>query len=210
MRQPPALATALLKRLGPRDEPLVGDLHEEYGTGRSNAWFWRQTIAAIACGATAEVRRSPGRCGAAIATGWAVVAAIFLLGDRIADALAGLFWGWNRQTAYVDHVWWPFYVGALVVTYGGFGLSAMVVAWTNRNRPAMLLAYVASIFAALAVSGVVLELLILRAVPVPIPHPLFYAISTTLPFQWHSGILLVPLTMLLCGTMAARRPGTAG
>ena len=31
----------------------------------------------------------------------------------------------------------------------------------------------------------------------------------TLPFYWHSGILLIPLTMLLCGTMTARRRGPA-
>src|SRR6266545_5743969 len=32
----------------------------------------------------------------------------------------------------------------------------------------------------------------------------FYAVSVTLPFYWHSGILLVPLSMLLCGILAAR------
>jgi hypothetical protein len=181
-------------------------LNNAWNSGRSRTWLWRQVMASIAYGAAADIRCAPGRTGFAIATGWAVAAAVFLLGDRIADGLAGFFWQWNRQTAYADHVWWPFYVGALVVTYAGFGLSAVVVARVNPHRPAMLLAYVASTFTVLAVVGLVLEILIVRYVAIPIPHPLFYAVFTTLPFQSYSGILLVPLTMLLSGTMAVQ-PG---
>ena len=136
--------------------------------------------------------------------GGRVAAAVFLLGDRIADGLAGFFWQWNRHTAYVDDVWWPFYIGALLVTYTGFAVSAMFVARVNRHRPAMLLAYVASTFTVLAVAGMVLEVLVVQQVAVPLPHPLFYAVSTALPFYWHSGIMLVPLTMLASGTLAAR------
>ena len=75
----------------------------------------------------------------------------------------------------------------------------------NRHHPGMLLVYVVSILAVLAVAGLVLEVLIRQSARVPIPHPLFYAVSTTLPFYWHSGVLLVPLTALLAGTLAARR-----
>jgi hypothetical protein len=209
MKQPPALARILLNRLGPRDQSLVGDLYEEYGAGRSKAWFWRQVIASVAYGAATDIRCAPRRTSLAIATGWAVAAAVFLLGDRIAPGLAGFFWQWNQQTAYADHVWWPFYVGALIVTYTGFGLSAVVVAQVNRHRPAMLLAYVASTFMVLAVAGLMLEILIVRYARLPIPHPLFYAVFTTLRFQWYSGILLVPLTMLLSGTMVARHAESA-
>lgn len=209
MKQPPALARILLNRLGPRDQSLVGDLYEEYAAGRSGAWFWRQVIAAVACGAFADIRCAPRRTGFTIATGWTIAAAVFLLGDRIADGLAGFFWQWSRQTAYADHVWWPFYIGALIVTYAGFALSAVVVARVNRHRPAMLLAYIASTFTVLAVVGLVLEILVIRQVRVPLPHPLFYAVFTTLPFYWHSGILLVPLTMLLIGTLAAGRTESA-
>jgi hypothetical protein len=52
--------------------------------------------------------------------------------------------------------------GALLVTYAGFGLSAVIVARVNRHRPAMLLAYVASTFTVLAVVGLVLEILIVQ------------------------------------------------
>lgn len=49
MREPPRLAAWLLRRIatGARSEPLLGDLHEEYQTGRTSAWYWRETIVAL-------------------------------------------------------------------------------------------------------------------------------------------------------------------
>jgi len=49
-RQPPALAVWLLKRAGltARNEPLTGDLLEEFRSGRTAVWYWRQTFRAIA------------------------------------------------------------------------------------------------------------------------------------------------------------------
>jgi hypothetical protein len=49
--QPPRLAVALLNRVVPQEEPLTGDLIEEFAAGRSRAWFWRQTVAAVALAA---------------------------------------------------------------------------------------------------------------------------------------------------------------
>jgi hypothetical protein len=49
-RTPPRLATWLLQRLGfPRRKPaFTGDLLEEFHSGRSRAWYWRQTAIVIA------------------------------------------------------------------------------------------------------------------------------------------------------------------
>ena len=49
MRQPPALAAWLLKQFvsGYRSESLSGDLFEEYQTGRTPGWYWREVIAAL-------------------------------------------------------------------------------------------------------------------------------------------------------------------
>ena len=45
-----ALATWMLDHLtlGARNESLSGDLLEELHSGRSTAWYWRQTLASIA------------------------------------------------------------------------------------------------------------------------------------------------------------------
>jgi hypothetical protein len=59
-RIPPRLATWLLKHFAPtyRRDSLLGDLLEEYQDGRSAAWYWRQTGAAllISCPRLFEVR----------------------------------------------------------------------------------------------------------------------------------------------------------
>lgn len=53
IRRPPALAAWLLDRLGyTRENPaLAGDLLEEFQTGRSPAWYWRQAAMVILNGA---------------------------------------------------------------------------------------------------------------------------------------------------------------
>ncbi len=50
--QPPHLATWMLEHLttAGQDEPLAGDLLEEFRAGRSSGWYWRQIISAIAIG----------------------------------------------------------------------------------------------------------------------------------------------------------------
>jgi hypothetical protein len=206
MRQPPVLATFLLTRVGLVEEALLGDLYQEWSAGRSTPWFWYQAMAAVAWSAAREIGRRPGRTWAALLVGWAVAGIVFRAGDTIAEAVAGQIWGWHRAEAYITNSWGPFLVGALLVTYGGFGLSAWIVARLHRRYPAMLIAYVASTFVLLLVTGIVMDVLIRRGTPIPMLHPLFYPVSVTLPYQWHSGIVLVPVTMLLCGALALRAP----
>jgi hypothetical protein len=69
---PPRLATALLERLGPRDEALIGDLVEEYRSGRSSAWYWGQVLTAIVIGTASEVRAHKLVAVRVFAIGWIV------------------------------------------------------------------------------------------------------------------------------------------
>ena len=48
MREPPKFAAKLLKRLCPRETALAGDLSEAFQFGKSESWYWRQVIVAIA------------------------------------------------------------------------------------------------------------------------------------------------------------------
>lgn len=70
-RKPPAFADWLLNRSGfaRQNPPLAGDLLEEFQSGRSAAWYWRQTLLAISTGlarnasAPAPFERSSHRLG---------------------------------------------------------------------------------------------------------------------------------------------------
>lgn len=204
MKKTPAVATALLSRLGPGDESLLGDLAEEYQSGRSRAWYWRQVLSAVALTSMREVGAHPLRTLASIATGWGSLLLLFLaFGDLTANGLAGFFWGWDRQAAYATGWWWPFQLTAVFVSYAGFALSALAVARSNpRNAPAMLLAYAASVMLVLLGFDVWMETA-MAGNRVPIPHALFYAVSVALPYHWRSGVLLAPSLILAVGLLAA-------
>jgi hypothetical protein len=72
LRKPPALANWLLDRAGfaRQNPPLAGDLLEEFRSGRSAAWYWRQTVAVIAAG-TVRNARLCRRPLTAFSIGWA-------------------------------------------------------------------------------------------------------------------------------------------
>jgi len=204
----PDLAASLMQ-LFSVSEALVGDLVEARHGGRSAAWLWRQALAALVMTAGGDVRAHPWRSLRAIVAGWTVLMLLFgLLGDRAADSLAHMVWAWTRADAYGSHVWWPFQLAAVVVSYAGFGLSAWMVVRQDRTHAAgVLVSYVVSLLLVLVAAAALLEWLAPR--PVPVPHPLFYVISVALPYHSRSGFLLVPFVSIvggLVGTASARRP----
>jgi hypothetical protein len=69
-RRPPRVATALLDRLGPRDEALAGDLLEAYRSGRAASWYWREVVTAIAVGAWRDLEAEKWLGVQALAIGW--------------------------------------------------------------------------------------------------------------------------------------------
>lgn len=207
MRKLPGCATGLLLRLGPQDDSFVGDLVEEYANGRSRAWYWRQVVSAILLASVRQIGAHPVRACSAIATGWGTSLFLFLvLGDRVANGLAGWIWDWDRQTAYQTEVWWPFWITALLVSYSGFGLSALAVVRLHRpDAGPMLIAYAVSMLVVLTAAAALIEILGRRHGAVPVPHTLFYVVSVALPHWWRSGLLLAPLTILAVGAIGCPR-----
>jgi len=74
-RKPPRLAAWLLKWMGAADDPLAGDLIEEFQNGRSAAWFWRQSLWAIVTGMGRQLRASRRYYGA-VTLGFAAQACV--------------------------------------------------------------------------------------------------------------------------------------
>jgi hypothetical protein len=58
-KDPPTIATWMLEHLtlGRKNEPLVGDLLEEFRRGRSATWYWREVLIAIVVGFAGALRR---------------------------------------------------------------------------------------------------------------------------------------------------------
>ena len=58
LRQPPAIAGQLLKRLVPAHDhdALLGDLSEDFQHDRSAFWYWAQIVAAIVVGSFRDMR----------------------------------------------------------------------------------------------------------------------------------------------------------
>jgi hypothetical protein len=87
--KPPALATWLVEHLipGERSEALAGDLLEQFGKGRSAAWYWREALVAIAVGFSKEL------CILWMAVGFTLlwISALSLFYGRIWSAALGEF-----------------------------------------------------------------------------------------------------------------------
>ncbi len=99
---PPALAYWTLTHLvpGESNDALAGDLHEEFCSGRSAAWYWGQVLSAIAIGCLRELRIR--RAALLFAGLWSMLAPAWML--WIADIerhanfkeyLAQMTWPWS-------------------------------------------------------------------------------------------------------------------
>lgn len=78
-RYPPKLATWLLTRFcyGSRKDSLIGDLHEQFAAGKTEAWYWRQSLLGLATSAVSFARAEGPAFIAALVTAWLVMATYF-------------------------------------------------------------------------------------------------------------------------------------
>ena len=74
MRQPPRIATWMLKHFGsgPDIETLLGDLAEQYQRNGNAMWYWRQALKAIPVSSFKVIRAHKWIAARALLTGWVV------------------------------------------------------------------------------------------------------------------------------------------
>ena len=72
MRKPPRIADGLLRHFGKCDEGAVGDLLEEFQSGKSPAWYWRQVASLIVAAVLHEIRVRPIAFALCLLVGWLV------------------------------------------------------------------------------------------------------------------------------------------
>jgi cation transport ATPase len=131
----PAMAGWLLKRFGipQRNESLMGDLVEEYGSGRSALWFWRQTAVAIGTRVGRDLGSHKLLALRAMAVGW------------LLNVAGGQIEGHAKTVCYLRH-----WVSAFeVIMLLSVSLFPALVGWGvarmhRAQQAAMVLAFVAS------------------------------------------------------------------
>lgn len=132
-RRPPPIATRLLNQLVflERRDALVGDLIEQYRNGRSDRWYWHQTLTAIATSTWFEMRRSA-----------ALTIRVIVFGYVVSEALM-------YSTGALIMRFMPDNTALLVALLPACFLCAVVAGWIieRTHSLSLLVIFVASIWA---------------------------------------------------------------
>lgn len=180
MRPPPALLTWLAQRLL-SNQALLGDLVEQFGSGRSAAWYWRQALGSILLGSYQDVRLHKLMTLRAIVVGWGVLTV-----------------PWSIVRTIVRTFGFPLHLGLFEVSYVLFmSIVAFASGWVVRrwHPPGMVLGY--GLFVLLFGLG----WLVVFAVEQP--H-IYYAYPFFFP-AWAVVQVLYFLSIMLGGLWGARR-----
>ena len=135
---PPSLPTKLLELLVPQrtSEALLGDLIEQYESGRSRRWYWRQVILALVISAGREARTRKLQAIRAVIVGYLTGASLCYFTTSLAARFVGGY------TAYLVFLPLAFvsaaasgwivrrsHPRAMVLIFSGFCVVASVVAF---------------------------------------------------------------------------------
>ena len=174
----PALANWLLTRLvsPSQSEAIAGDLDEQFASGRSVFWYWRQALSTIVVHGVQDLRRSKLMAILAVMVGWLSVAAFYGIVNST------MLLEWSRQSGFVGL--------ALTALSGVISGFVIVRLW---QRFSMVLPFVMSMWVLTLVwSGFVIA----GAVGVRIQQPADLAIAIAVQF------VLMPMAVLLGGVTA--------
>ena len=142
----PVVATWLLKHFVD-NEALAGDLVEEYRSGRSALWYWKQVLSGIVVTTASQLRTHKVLAVRAILLGWAVsyVTAHLIFGF---PAPFDYYIPWNLGR-FLPHLFsgsfWNFSYFYMFLPSLVFMPSGWVVARLHRPNMAMALAWAASV-----------------------------------------------------------------
>jgi hypothetical protein len=129
---------------------MVGDLVERYRTGRSSAWYWRQTLAAILLGVASDLRSHKLLATRALVVGWS----LYLLFSFPVNWLTAIGRAWIMNWLaggghYYSSFWSVFWSGQLPVAffvYLACFVSGSIVGLLHRGHAAaMVCLYAASV-----------------------------------------------------------------
>jgi hypothetical protein len=165
-----------------KDEALIGDLVQERGSGRSPAWFARESAAAIFLSMIVTVQNRKLASLMTMVLGYSLL----YVGTVIAAPLSAVFRGWALATMPADPFrsaflpsLWPLWLCDLVafVPIGGlYGLAGWLVGRFNRDcRPLVLAFVMLMLFRALVTS------IAAATAPLAVNRLLFVCVWTVLP-----------------------------
>jgi hypothetical protein len=153
MRRPPAVPTWLAQRLV-SNQALLGDLVEQFGSGRSGAWYWRQAFSAVLIGAMSDLREHKLLAVRAVLLGWVILIPWFYFTVTMYRRSASWMDMWipgawaEHGSVLLQAAWWGWWIYAMPLLTAWHGASLMigwVIARLHRgHQAAMVFACVAS------------------------------------------------------------------
>jgi hypothetical protein len=135
---PPSLPTKLLELLVPErtSEALLGDLIEQYHSGRSRRWYWQQALLALVISAGRDVRTRKLQAVRAVIVGYLTFASLFYFTTFLTAQFVG---GYKAYLVFLPLALFSAAVSgwivrrshprAMVVAWAGFCVVASVVAF---------------------------------------------------------------------------------
>ena len=149
--QPPRFASWLLTRFasGPQSESMMGDLVEQYRSGRSAAWYWRQVVSAVLAGAGRDLRTHKLLTLRAVAFGSLLYFLLSFPVNWLSVAARVRVIGWLAETG--RYSYWSVLLGAQLSSAIFVYLACVLSGWIvgrlhSRHSMAMVSVYALSVF----------------------------------------------------------------
>jgi len=206
VRTPPKIASALLRYVGGLDEGAVGDLVEEFQSGKSSAWYWRQAAGIVSAAVLREVRLHPTAVALCLLLGWFCAWEVSTTVVRLTiDAVWRSYSSWYFANGgfppppLAPFTWiLDFAIPIAANAFGGFAAARVY----RGHRPVMAL-----MFAVLVVLGQIAIFVWMSTTFDTTTIPAHYVFEPTPP-QNVASFAMPPLAALLGGMLAARRQAT--